>query len=538
MAEPRPAERVGRVLADRYRLVRLVGRGGCGEVYEAEHIYIHKRVAVKLLRPHFASDPEAVQRLHREARATSAIGHPCIVQIEDFGTAEDGSVFLAMEWLEGVSLDQLVERGEVDTDRMFRLCLDICEGLAAAHQTGVVHRDLKPANVFVSDTSDGERAKLLDFGIAKLALDDSQLTRTGTFVGTPYYMAPEQASDDPVDPRADVYSLGVMLYELSTGTLPFTADSVLGVLHQHASRIPEPPSVRAPDAGISPAFDALVLTCMEKDPANRYQSAYALGLALASLRRADGPADAPADGPADALPTEPAPAPADFQPSSRKRLTIAAVLAIVVVGLVAGVVLWTNQEKIASAPGVAIDGGALTIRAAPPPATPLDAAPASPRDASPAPPTTDAAPAQHTAPPPADAWRHRGAGLGFSFEVTTPRTIAPGATFPLELRLTSLSPALEKSVAAGSLSARLFLSHYRRHNKKTVLEGRPDTNAALTLQARLAHAGKYHVRVELWIGKREVTAGRYDLCVGADPAGRAAHKVCPKMNPAKPSHKH
>ncbi len=278
-------ERVGQVIGDRYRIVRKVGEGGIGLVFEATHVYIHKQVALKLLRKQPAASEEAVQRLHREARATSAIGHPNIVKIEDFGVTADDSVFLAMEWLEGESLEARIERGPLSLDGALVVVEQVCRGLDAAHQTGVIHRDLKPDNIFLVPADDGEQAKILDFGLAKLeAAGDPKLTRTGTFVGTPYYIAPEQAAGAAVDSRCDIYALGVILYELTTGTLPFTADSAMGIINQHLGVDPEPPRERAPARGIPESLDALIIRCLAKDPDERFSTARALGEALAAVR--------------------------------------------------------------------------------------------------------------------------------------------------------------------------------------------------------------------------------------------------------------
>jgi tRNA A-37 threonylcarbamoyl transferase component Bud32 len=277
------AARIGTTIGDRYRIVRKIGQGGSGVVFEAEHVYIHKRVALKLLRSELPSRAEAIQRLHREARATSAIGHPNIVEIEDFGTTEDGLVFLAMEWLEGDPLDRVIARGPMPVERALAIAQQVCAGLAAAHDAGVVHRDLKPENIFIARTPAGEQAKILDFGVAKLTTEDARLTATGMVVGTPYCMAPEQAAGRDVDGRSDLYALGVILYEMVTGTLPFTADTALAVIRAHLEQPPEPPRKRAPALGIPAEIEALILRCMAKKPASRYASAGALADALRAL---------------------------------------------------------------------------------------------------------------------------------------------------------------------------------------------------------------------------------------------------------------
>ena len=253
-AQPGPAQ------IDRYRLLRGVGQGAMGVVFEAEHVHIGKRVAVKLLHRELARDPMAVERLRREAHAASSIGHRNIVHVEDFGIAADGAVYLVMEWLAGETLADRLERGPADPSGAIAVVRQVLAALAAAHAAGVVHRDLKPANIFLARRKDGgEEVKLLDFGIAKLVLADSRLTRTGAFVGTPDYVAPEQALGHQVDARADLYSVGVLMYRLLTDTLPFRGESFMAVLHQHTMTEPEPPSQRAPERNIAPAIEAVVL---------------------------------------------------------------------------------------------------------------------------------------------------------------------------------------------------------------------------------------------------------------------------------------
>ncbi len=286
------AERIGQVIGDRYRILRKVGEGGVGVVFEAEHIHIHKRVALKLLRRQLPARDESVKRLRLEARATSAIGHPNIVGIEDFGTTEDGTVFMAMEWLEGESLDALVARGPIPVTRALSIALQACEGVAAAHAATIIHRDLKPENIFLVRTPAGDQAKVLDFGVAKVTSVDFKLTRTGTVVGTPYYMAPEQATGREVDGRTDVYALGVILYEMITGALPFDGDSALAVIQMHLDQPPELPRKRAPQLQIPAGVEALIMRCLAKKPAARFQSSRALADAIRALL----PAHAGQDG--------------------------------------------------------------------------------------------------------------------------------------------------------------------------------------------------------------------------------------------------
>lgn len=266
-------ELVGQVLADRYRLVRCIGDGGMGQVYEAQHVNINRRFAIKLLKPEIVSNPEAVARFRQEAWSASSIGHENIVEIDDFATLPNGSVYLAMEFLEGMSLAERMRRSErLSLDQMLDILLQTCRGLEAAHQKNIVHRDMKPENIFLVERRERLRAKILDFGIAKVSgTEGSQnLTRTGTIFGTPFYMSPEQALGKPLDLRADIYSVGVIMYELFTGRVPFEADSFMGILTKHITTAPQPPRQLAPDREIPEAVERIILRAMAKELAERY----------------------------------------------------------------------------------------------------------------------------------------------------------------------------------------------------------------------------------------------------------------------------
>src|SRR5215468_8442366 len=204
------ASLVGQTLDGRYRILRKLGEGGMSEVYVAEHVFIEKKFAIKLLRQDIVSNPEAVTRFLRGARSASSIGHRNIVAIEDFGQLADGRIYMCMELLHGAALNDLISQ-PMGIDRLLNIMIQTGHGLAAAHAKGIIHRDMKPENIFVTIGPNGEDIpKLLDFGIAKVAGHDGQnnLTRTGTIFGTPYYMAPEQALGNPVDARTDIYAVG------------------------------------------------------------------------------------------------------------------------------------------------------------------------------------------------------------------------------------------------------------------------------------------------------------------------------------------
>lgn len=273
---------VGRVIAERYRILRLLGRGGMGVVYLVEHVHIGKRMAMKLLHGELARNRDTVERFKREAKAASKLTHPNTVQVFDFGNAE-GLMYLVMEYVEGRDLGELLrEAGALEFRRVARLGVQVCASLSEAHELGIVHRDLKPENVIVSTDPDGkERAKVLDFGLAKLrdGKESITVTRAGAIVGTPYYMSPEQIRGDVVDARGDVYSIGAMLYKACTGAPPFTGSTPMGVLTKHLTEPLVPPTERTHRA-LPPEADAIIGLAMAKDVAERYQSANELKGAL------------------------------------------------------------------------------------------------------------------------------------------------------------------------------------------------------------------------------------------------------------------
>jgi serine/threonine-protein kinase len=266
---------VGKVLAERYRIVRLIGEGGMGQVYEAHHVNINKRFALKLLRSEVVGSAQSLARFRQEAWAASSIGHENIVEIDDFATLPAGEVYLAMEFLDGQSLGERLRDGPpLPLGEALPLMIAVGHGLAAAHDKGIVHRDMKPENIFLARRGQRVVAKILDFGIAKVSGSDepSTLTRTGAIFGTPLYMSPEQARGLPADARADVYALGVILYEVATGRVPFGGDSSVEILSQQIAATPIRPSELAPERAIPPALEALILRAMAKEPQARFAS--------------------------------------------------------------------------------------------------------------------------------------------------------------------------------------------------------------------------------------------------------------------------
>jgi eukaryotic-like serine/threonine-protein kinase len=274
---------LGRIVAERYRVLELIGRGGMGVVYKAEHARIGKVLALKLLTGELTRDATQLTRFKREALLSSQLSHPNTVQVFDFGEA-DGLAYLAMEYVRGSDLDAVItHEGRLSPARTARIVIQICSSLAEAHEKGIVHRDLKPENIMIARSQTGEDvAKVLDFGLAKLreSSELSDVTSGGAIVGTPYYMAPEQIRGEAIGPECDVYQLGAVLYTCLTGSVVFDAATPMGVLTRHLIDEPQPPSVRAPDVDISRGFERLVLTALAKDPSRRFRSVLELQAAL------------------------------------------------------------------------------------------------------------------------------------------------------------------------------------------------------------------------------------------------------------------
>lgn len=268
-----PDDVLGQVLDDRYRVSSLLGEGGMGRVYLAEHVDIGKLVAVKILHPVYSRMPDLVERFRREARAASKIGHPNIVDVTDSGTTHDGSVYFVMEYLEGVELAGIIDReGAIDIRRALGISTQICRALSAAHAAGIIHRDLKPENVFLtSREGTSDFVKVLDFGIAKSSeaeeARNKKLTHPGMAMGTPEYMAPEQAAGKHADERCDVYAVGAILYEMLTGTPPYDGENFMEILTKKATVEPIPP--RQLRAEIPEIVETLLMQAMAREPDNR-----------------------------------------------------------------------------------------------------------------------------------------------------------------------------------------------------------------------------------------------------------------------------
>jgi serine/threonine-protein kinase len=264
---------LGAIVDKRYEVVEVLGEGGMGTVYRVRHAALGREFALKALRRELATDRDLSARFIQEARAAAAVSHPSVVQIIDFGTLPTGQAYFVMELLHGQPLSWLLHTGgPLPAGRALRMLRQIAEALGAAHDAGIVHRDLKPDNIQVAEAiGDRDVVKVLDFGLAKV-VGASRLTRAGTVFGTPHYMSPEQAAGENVDHRADIYSLGVVMYEMFTGCVPFEADSYMGVLTQHMYVAPVPPSQLLGNSETLGALEAIVLRCLEKRPENRFAS--------------------------------------------------------------------------------------------------------------------------------------------------------------------------------------------------------------------------------------------------------------------------
>jgi eukaryotic-like serine/threonine-protein kinase len=271
---------IGAIIDGKYEVMSRLGEGGMGVVYQCRHTIIDRRVAMKVLRVDMAKNQEHTERFLNEARSASSIGNPHIIDILDFGQLPDGATYFLMEFLEGAPLTSLLGTGErLPPARLLNIAIQLTEALGAAHRAGIVHRDLKPDNVYLVERgSEHDFVKVLDFGIAKASTATNQLTQAGQVFGTPHYMSPEQAGGREVDSRADIYSLGIILYELVTGKLPFDGENFMSILTQHMQK--DPPRFRdLGDAGIGirPEFEAVVQRCLQKAPGLRYASMEDLG---------------------------------------------------------------------------------------------------------------------------------------------------------------------------------------------------------------------------------------------------------------------
>lgn len=283
---------IGMVVGEKYEVIERIGTGAMGSIYKAEHKSLQKTVALKVLHKHLVSEESHVKRFHREARAASRLNHPNCITVLDFGQTKDGWSYIAMEYLPGRDLSRIsFEDGPMDPVRVVHIGAQVCDALDEAHAQGVIHRDMKPENVMVERLrSDPDFVKVLDFGIAKIrdiqgSEGSSFKTATGMVFGTPEYMSPEQIRGDDLDGRSDLYSLGVVLYQLVSGNLPFTGDSVLEVATAHLTKPAIPLTEVRPDVprGLSIAISCLMEKKRDKRYANAAEAKYALQAAVSSV---------------------------------------------------------------------------------------------------------------------------------------------------------------------------------------------------------------------------------------------------------------
>jgi serine/threonine-protein kinase len=389
---------LGRVLAEKFRIEALIGEGGMGSVYRGVQLSIGRPVAIKLIAGAVASHPECIKRFRREAEAMALLTHPNTVRLYDFG-AERGELYMVMELLEGEDLaDCLARKGALAPREAIDILRQVLAALSEAHALGIVHRDLKPANVFLSRVPDGQVfAKVMDFGIAGIQQDTgrTKLTLAGSVLGTPAYMAPEQAQGNPVDARSDLYSLGILLFEMLTGNTPFVADSVVHLLLAQVSQAPPRLAALRPELPLVQALQALLDQLLEKAPDERPASAAAALALLEPLARQLDQLDslvlAPTLAAQAPVHAEPAPVPAARTPVVQaiarpwrgRDMRIAGLVSLAM-AVVCVVALWPEQGPqpgAASAPAKASAPVGAALVPEPSPVAPESPAPPRPADA-------------------------------------------------------------------------------------------------------------------------------------------------------------
>ena len=352
---------VGQVIADRYHVVRKLGEGGMGQVYLAEHVKMGRKSAIKVMNPAMVHDPDAVARFNREAANASRITHPNVCAIYDFGETPEGLIYLAMEFVEGEPLTDVLERERaLPASRAAAIFLQVADALQAAHDLGIVHRDLKPDNIMLARARDGsDVVKVVDFGIAKaVGGDDSQkVTKTGLVVGTPEFMSPEQLSGDKVDGRSDLYTLALVLFKMLTGKLPFAGETVQDTMVKRLTEDPATLAAVRADLAFPPGLQATLDAALRRSPADRYRSTTKFArdvAAVLGLERGGGvplpPTRPDADGKTELLrrPTPPAAAatpPAPRAGPKRSRVPLIASAVVVLGGAGAAIAILGRAKK-------------------------------------------------------------------------------------------------------------------------------------------------------------------------------------------------
>ncbi len=347
MADEKDDPFIGRTIARKYVVESLIGRGGIATVYRARQNPLNRPVAIKFLHRNFLDDPTFAARFKREAKAVSAVVHPNLVQVYDFGEESDGHLYIAMEHIDGENLRQLLAREDPLSDTVIvDILSQALAGLAVAHEHGAVHRDIKPDNIVLAHGRDDEGVektvvKICDFGFVKMVtISDEQmqnpgrksttLTTRGTLVGTPPYMSPEQANDSELDARSDLYSMGIVLYQMLTGRVPFESKNLVNLLMQHLEDAPTPPSKLR--KGVHPALEAVCLRALQKKPDDRFASAREMRNELRAALQLKDVSSRPPPGPQNDIVTAP--------PSrARTSTTIAPVAAASYLPIVVGVII-------------------------------------------------------------------------------------------------------------------------------------------------------------------------------------------------------
>ena len=368
---------VGSILAERYHVLKKLGEGGMGQVYLAEHVKMGRRSAVKVMHPAMIHDADAIGRFNREAANASRINHPNVAGIYDFGETADGLVYLAMEFIEGETLTELLKAtGALPPARAAEITRQTAEALNVAHDMGIVHRDLKPDNIMITKDHDGDDCvKVVDFGIAKAAGSEAQnVTRTGMVVGTPEYMSPEQLSGDKLDGRSDIYSLGLVAFNMLTGKLPFPSETSQSSMIMRLTEKPRPLSEMKPDVPWPAELQEVMDKALARDVTHRYQKAREFGRAIvAAVRHIPTRASARAGtlvmapvAPANAAPaatvTQPA---AGRPPATRSRTPMFVGGALVVTAIIAGVVMMPKGARSGTASPPAATPGPAAVAATP-----------------------------------------------------------------------------------------------------------------------------------------------------------------------------
>jgi serine/threonine protein kinase len=392
---------LGKMVAGKFKIEKLLGQGGMGKVYLALNVALDQKVVLKVLLPEYGQDPDTVKRFQHEGRAASRLRHPNVIQVMDFGAMEDGTLYMAMEFLPGKDLAHLIQNEfPLGDRRIARIASQILAALTEAHAQNIIHRDLKPENVMIEQRrGDPDFVKVLDFGIAKITDAKTKLTAAGLVCGTPEYMSPEQAKGADLDPRSDLYSVGVIIYQMVTGLLPFESDTPVGFLMKHLTEPPMPPSQRQPEVEVPAELEAFIMKALSKNADDRFASAEEMRDAL--LAAVPDAASAPvrtASGASIPRPATPAAPTAKAAPSAAKAKTAASEPLPAKSGSKAGLIA-------AAVALVVIAGGAGAFfalrgggeKAAPPPPAVAVQPPPSPPAPPPAPPPAVAPP---TTPPP------------------------------------------------------------------------------------------------------------------------------------------